>query len=298
MLFQRIITAILLIPAVIWALYTLSVEQMALALAVVVFIGGWEWTKLLRWQSYPAKAMIGTCFAVLYLLLVPLLYQWSSVEVAGEVSDIKALKLNVLQPVLMVAAIWWVVVSLAVMRYPRLSQLWLGNRMLVLCAGVLTLVPFAVAVLAIFSLEDPILSNHRGSGLLLLVLALVWAADSGAYFAGKRFGKHKMMPNVSPAKTIEGLVGGLLLAALVSIGGAWLLNIPASDWLMFLVASLVAVVASVFGDLAESMFKRMAGVKDSGRILPGHGGMLDRIDSLCAAVPLFLFCYVMLVGGA
>ena len=117
---------------------------------------------------------------------------------------------------------------------------------------------------------------------------LVWGADTGAYFAGRAFGKRKLAPNVSPGKTIEGLLGGLALtlviALLVATQTDALKNLGLG-W--FLLVSLVAVVGSVFGDLAESMFKRHRGIKDSSQVLPGHGGVLDRIDSITAAVPLF-----------
>ncbi|MDN6550199.1 MAG: phosphatidate cytidylyltransferase, partial [Enterobacterales bacterium] len=125
------------------------------------------------------------------------------------------------------------------------------------------------------------------------VMFLVWGADSGAYMFGKLFGKNKLAPKVSPGKTWEGFIGGLITSALISWGFglyAPLAVVPAT----LLVCSIVAALVSVLGDLTESMFKREAGIKDSGHLIPGHGGILDRIDSLTAAVPVFA-CLMLLV---
>ena len=120
---------------------------------------------------------------------------------------------------------------------------------------------------------------------LLFVFVLVWAADTGAFFAGRRFGRHKLSPEVSPGKTWEGVAGGLALALAVSAAAAVPLNAPMP---VFLALCALAAAASVVGDLTVSLFKRGAGLKDSGRIFPGHGGILDRIDSLCAAAPVLI----------
>ena len=120
---------------------------------------------------------------------------------------------------------------------------------------------------------------------MLFLLLLVWAADIGAFFAGRSFGRLKLAPQVSPAKTWEGVLGGLGAAALVAAAGAWWFDLPR---VAFLSLCLAVALISVVGDLTESMFKRYAGLKDSGSVFPGHGGVLDRIDSVTAAAPLFL----------
>ncbi len=136
-------------------------------------------------------------------------------------------------------------------------------------------------------------NHYTGAWWLLYVMILVWGADSGAYMFGKLFGKHKLAPKVSPGKTWQGFIGGLLTAAIIS----WLfgryapLNVVPTT---LLACSVLAALASVLGDLTESMFKREAGIKDSGHLIPGHGGILDRIDSLTAAVPVFA-CLMLLV---
>jgi phosphatidate cytidylyltransferase len=121
--------------------------------------------------------------------------------------------------------------------------------------------------------------------LLLYLLVLIAAADVGAYFGGRLFGRHKLAPQVSPGKTWEGFVAGVVAAACVAVAGAIIFDMPFWPWL---VLCLLVAVVSVIGDLTESMFKRHVGLKDSGRLLPGHGGLLDRIDSLTAAAPTFL----------
>jgi len=132
---------------------------------------------------------------------------------------------------------------------------------------------------------------------LMYLFGLVWGADSGAYFAGRKFGKHKLAPNVSPAKTLEGLAGGVLLTGVYALlVGTLALDLSVLGLLGFLLLSVFTVAASVQGDLLESMLKRRAGVKDSGTLLPGHGGVLDRIDSLLAAAPVFALGYWWLGG--
>lgn len=119
----------------------------------------------------------------------------------------------------------------------------------------------------------------------------MWAADSGAYFAGKSFGKRKMSPAVSPNKTIEGLIGGVITAIIIGWGAASAFNIQFESTSSMLGIFIATIIISVLGDLVESMFKRASGIKDSGTIIPGHGGILDRIDSLTAAFPVFAFLY-------
>jgi phosphatidate cytidylyltransferase len=150
-----------------------------------------------------------------------------------------------------------------------------------LVAGWLALIPALAAVMRLFAGA----SSLPGSALFLMLAGLVSAADIGAYFAGRRFGRHKLAPQISPGKTWEGVLGGSVSVMLVAYGIAATFGFSRGG---FVVLSAVVFVASVVGDLTESLYKRGAGLKDSGFILPGHGGVLDRIDSLLAAAPFYV----------
>jgi phosphatidate cytidylyltransferase len=156
--------------------------------------------------------------------------------------------------------------------------------------GYLTLIPAWLALLTIRQ-WDYQFDQNNGAWLSLFVFGIVWAADIGAYFAGKKFGSHKLMPRVSPGKTMEGFIGGMIAVAILAIAVMYKQQIDIADWLVLVTGCVVIGVISAFGDLSESMLKRDAGIKDSGNILPGHGGLLDRIDSLTAAMPVFLVLF-------
>ena len=136
-------------------------------------------------------------------------------------------------------------------------------------------------------------TQNNGALWILFFLTIIWSADIGAYFSGKRFGKNKLAPNVSPGKTVEGVIGGLFAVSVLSIVVA-LNSVLADVWLLVLLLCLVTAIISVGGDLYESQLKRQAGIKDSGNILPGHGGILDRIDSVLAGLPFFMAGLILL----
>ncbi|PSU03845.1 CDP-diglyceride synthetase [Photobacterium gaetbulicola] len=282
MLKQRIITAVILAPLVIAGIFLLPFPAFIAALAAVTLLGFWEWTQFVETKSRIVAMVIPTVALLASLLVMP-----------TDVAALSALASSH-QAMLLVGGLWWVVASALAISYPSSTKFWSSVPPLKHLFGLLTLLPFFWSVLmlrAVNYLENP----YHGAKLVLLVCFLVWAADTGAYFSGKRFGKHKMAPAVSPNKTIEGLVGGAMLAVAVTWGGAALMGIPFASLSSLLLIAVVSVVASVLGDLVESMFKRAAGIKDSGSILPGHGGILDRIDSLTAALPVFALLYLWLV---
>uniref|UniRef100_UPI000C833242 phosphatidate cytidylyltransferase n=1 Tax=Vibrio splendidus TaxID=29497 RepID=UPI000C833242 len=193
--------------------------------------------------------------------------------------------------ILTIGSIWWVIASGMAVTYPKSMSAWKDSSLLRHAFGVLTLLPFfwSVVILRANGIDvDP----YHGAKLVMFVCLLVWAADSGAYFSGKSFGKRKMAPAVSPNKTIEGLIGGIITAVIIAWIFADLFDIQFSSPLHMIVITLVTVVISVLGDLVESMFKRVSGVKDSSNLIPGHGGILDRIDSLTAAFPVFALLYL------
>jgi phosphatidate cytidylyltransferase len=256
-------TGLLLAAALVAILLWLPAGVAVGAVLAVVAAGAWEWAGFASLQS--ARARIG------YLLTVGLAVAaawWLSESPGG------------LRALLWATLAWWLAGFVWVVAAPgRVS------RTAAALAGVLVLVPAAVAIGR--------LAGHEPDGrrLLFLLVLLIAAADIGAYFGGRRFGRHKLAPRVSPGKTWEGLAAGLLAALLVAAAMARLLDFPALPWLA---VCLVVVLLSVVGDLLESMFKRRAGLKDSSALLPGHGGVLDRIDSLTAAGPAFLLGLLLL----
>jgi phosphatidate cytidylyltransferase len=181
--------------------------------------------------------------------------------------------------VLVAALLWWLVATWLVLTYPESSEHW-SSSVCKLVIGLLILLPAWQGLVLIKQWE-------LGNWLILSVMVLVWGADIGAYFSGKAFGKRKLAPKVSPGKSWEGLYGGLvaslLITAVVGIFRSW----SFSQFFFCLIGAAIVVLISVVGDLTESMFKRKSGIKDSSNLLPGHGGVLDRIDSLTAAIPVF-----------
>ncbi|WP_391088147.1 phosphatidate cytidylyltransferase [Vibrio sp. NH-UV-68] len=275
---QRIITALILAPLVILGIFKLSLPLFILAVAAVTLIGFWEWTQFVNASSRTIALIPAVVVGAASLWFVPF----------------DAISLNLLSgshyAILTLGCVWWLVASGLAITYPKSSSLWQHSNLLRHIFGLLTLLPFFWSVLLLRA-EGIDLEPYHGAKLVLYVCLIVWAADSGAYFAGKSLGKHKMAPHVSPNKTIEGLIGGIITAIIVGWATAEWFEIQFSSvWAMVLI-TLVTVVISVLGDLVESMFKRVSGIKDSSNIIPGHGGVLDRIDSLTAAFPVFAFLY-------
>ena len=193
--------------------------------------------------------------------------------------------------ILGVAVIWWIASLFMIIAYPKYSQIWRKSIMIRCLFGILTLIPTWVAVISLRSHMYEF-APFYGASLIFYVLGIVWAADVGAFFVGVKFGKHKLRPEVSPGKTLEGLMGGVMASSAIIAFAALHYQVdPSRIWLHILVGA-ITVGVSALGDLNESMFKRCAGIKDSGKLLPGHGGVMDRIDSLTAAFPVFAFCYV------
>ncbi|MET2899369.1 phosphatidate cytidylyltransferase [Vibrio rotiferianus] len=275
---QRIITALILAPLVILGIFKLPLIGFMIALTAVTLLGFWEWTQFTESNSriaalVPAAAVTGLSF----LFISP---------------DVTSLN----QPaaphyaLLALGFAWWIIASGMAITYPKTTNLWQGSKALRHVFGFLTLIPFLWSVI-ILRASDISVDPYHGAKLVLYVCFLVWAADSGAYFAGKSMGKRKMAPHVSPNKTIEGLIGGIIAALIVGWLFAGWFDIQFTSPLHMVIITLITVVISVLGDLVESMFKRVSGIKDSSNIIPGHGGILDRIDSLTAAFPVFALLY-------
>ena len=172
-----------------------------------------------------------------------------------------------------------------VISYPKSAKYWSNSIVIKLLFALFTLFPFFIGIIELRSINYTF-DTYTGAVWLLYVFVLVWATDTGAYFVGRALGKRKLAAKVSPGKTIEGFLGGIGSAILISIF-VYLTGYFQLSFTAFILSSLLAIFVSVLGDLTESMFKREAGIKDSGNLIPGHGGILDRIDSLTAAVPMF-----------
>jgi phosphatidate cytidylyltransferase len=254
MLRERVITALILAALVLLVIFMLPHVATMAALALLVVAAAWEWSAFPRFTQHSARifyvAFVAACVAATW---------WFGVE--REEMD----------RLIQAALAWWVFALVWVAIAPARV-----NRVTAAGAGLLVLVPAWLALARLHAF---------GPQLLLFLILLVVAADVGAYFAGRRFGQNKLAPRVSPGKTWEGVLGGFVAAALMAAIGVWWFKVDAPR---FLALCIVVVVASIIGDLTESLFKRHAGLKDSGRLLPGHGGLLDRVDSVTAAAPVFL----------
>jgi len=284
---QRLLTALVLIPVALYAVFALPLTGFAVAVLILMTAGAWEWAPLMG----VTKRLGRIAYTLSVSVILAALMWWVPVDQVWQQGEL-AQPLYIL---IVLGCAWWVLALVLVLNYPRSRRVWSRTRSIVGVFGWLTLVPAWAGMLAIRSLnyaEQPLF----GGFAVLFVLLLVWAADVGAYFAGVRYGRNKLMPAVSPGKTMEGLLGGITLAFVVMMVVAHWLKVPAEQFAGYYLAGLVTVVASVFGDLNESMFKRCAGVKDSGSLLPGHGGILDRIDSLTAALPVFALAYLLLLA--
>ena len=289
MLGQRIITVLILLPLVIMAIFLLPLFQFSLLVSIICLAGAWEWTGFMKSMSYLKRILyVVICASIMWFIYthsLPLDY-WHGWVFPGELNEWLHLR-DASLITLILGCIWWLIALVLVLTFPLFSQNLNNNFILMAIIGCLILIPTWVALTGIRSIGIAFDFN-RGSEMLLFVLCIVWAADTGAFFSGKLFGKHKLAPSVSPKKTIEGVIGGLLLAALIAVYGVRYLSIPESQYLNIAMLTLLIVVFSVIGDLTESIFKRLSGVKDSGNVLPGHGGILDRIDALTSSMPLAL----------
>ncbi|MDN3682711.1 phosphatidate cytidylyltransferase [Vibrio tapetis subsp. quintayensis] len=275
---QRIITALILAPLVVLGIFELSMPLFIAAIAVVTMIGFWEWTQFVKHNSRVMALIPAAVIMAVTLVVLPFEPQLLAPLPATHFA------------ILAIGSIWWVVASLLAITYPKSVGMWQNSNLLRNVFGWLTLIPFFTSIILLRA-EGAGVDEYYGGKLVLFVCFLVWSADSGAYFAGKTFGKTKMAPHVSPNKTIEGLVGGIVAALIVGWGAAEWFELQFESWVTMAWIALVTVIISVLGDLVESMFKRVSGIKDSSNIIPGHGGVLDRIDSLTAAFPVFTLLY-------
>ena len=269
MLKQRVITAVIMAGLFLAAVAFMSLPWLALIFGILICLGGWEWSRLCGWEA-PAIRVLYVLVLAVVLGALYLYYQLGADPQREQV-----------QPFLGLACLWWSLALLWVKGYPGSAVYWrtLAMRNLM---GLLVLGSAWMA--AVYLLSFP-----RGGGLIVVMVLIVASADIGAYFTGKTWGRHKLAEAVSPKKTWEGFWGGMACCALLALL-LWS-QLPNQQAHISLIAVLVVTLttglASVVGDLTVSMVKREAGAKDSGSLLPGHGGVLDRLDSLCGAAPVF-----------
>lgn len=272
MLKQRIITALVLLPIVLWGLFGLGAEHFGWFVSVIVGLGAWEWARLSGLTSQLHRWV----YAVFVLGVVYLAHYFAGISV------------------LYVSLIWWAIATFFVLTYPSSVSRW-RSTIVRLLLGVLTLVPLWVGMVFIRTAEIPAFPELDPLWVLLYVMMIVWVADTGAYFAGKAWGKRKLAPAVSPGKSWAGVWGGVAATSILALLASWGLGGGLFFCLQLVLLTLMVTAVSVIGDLTESMFKREEGIKDSSQLLPGHGGVLDRIDSMNAAIPVFA-CLAMLLG--
>ncbi len=273
MMKTRLLAALIMAPVAILSVLFVSTPVLA-ALSAVLFLAAlWEWLKLADVDDTLARTILLACNLALMVALV-----WGSRSAQGG-------SFALLQLVIVIGVVWWLLAMLWLRHYHFASDHDSHARAFKLVAGSLAVVP-AWCALGVIHASEP-----NGHQWLLLALFLVWAADTGAYFAGRKFGgkvfSRKLAPRISPNKTIEGLLGGMSLALAVAFAGALLIGAGVGQLPAIGAVALATVLFSVVGDLFESMLKRHVGVKDSGNLIPGHGGVLDRLDGVLAALPVF-----------
>lgn len=266
MLATRVLTAAVAVPLAVLAILFLPAMGLAAAVGILMLAGAWEWAALTGLQEGARLVFVAGAALVMALAL-------GLRESGGPISS-DALVLGL-------AAIFWVGTIQLVARFPAQWDATLGRRSLALVVGLIVLAAPVVAVAYIDQAD-------QGPLLVLLLCLMIWGADTGAYAAGRTLGRHKLVPRVSPGKTVEGAAGGIATAMIIGALGALVLGLDGWRTLgMALLGGWIAAI-SIVGDLTISMFKRSAGVKDSGRLFPGHGGVLDRLDSMLAAAPWFV----------
>ncbi|MGB2106429.1 MAG: phosphatidate cytidylyltransferase [Porticoccaceae bacterium] len=266
---QRFATASVLAFLFISALLFLSTSVFISFIMLIVLVAGWEWSDLAR-----VKTVVGKVLFVLALFL-------SILVIAAYVGIYTHLEQSLSYQICFATTALWAVIFLWLQGYPSSAILW-SSQPIMLALGIVLLTVTWLALASIISLEN-------GRFLVLLAMAIIILADIGGYIAGNLLGRHKLAPTISPGKTWEGLLGGLALQVLLVMG--LLTYISEINWLNLCLLVFPVALSSVIGDLFESMLKRHRGIKDSSNLLPGHGGFLDRLDGVMAALPLFFVIF-------
>jgi phosphatidate cytidylyltransferase len=264
MLKARIVTAVILVPIVIAFIFLVDTIWFSALFALIVAIGAWEWAGL---SKVGDKLKYSYVIATLAILLT--IYWLDSYSLYIGIA--------------LAGVVYWLSAIVLIISYQKQRNLLPRNSSILMLVGFLLLIPMWSSLTILKSYSD------NGPTLIMLLMLLIWGADTAAYFAGKKWGKRKLAYHVSPGKTWEGTMAGIASSIVIAVCYVIVSNKNSDDSLLFIGLSILTVIASVFGDLMESIVKREAGQKDSGNILPGHGGVMDRIDSLTSASPIFVF---------
>ncbi|GJM04915.1 MAG: phosphatidate cytidylyltransferase [marine bacterium B5-7] len=272
MLKQRIITAIILIPIVIMAIFLFDTLWFSATFALFIAIGAWEWAGLCKLNK-----KYQYFYSLINVLILVVLYAANNGGIYNSV--------------IFSGVIYWLIAIVLVVLYQKQQSLLSKSSPVLLIVGLLLLIPMWVSLTVLKSFPE------NGPALIMFLMLLIWGADTGAYFVGKKWGKRRLASRVSPGKTWEGSIGGVVAGIAIALAYAIVSGLPLSVGIALVGLSILTVLISIIGDLMESMVKREADIKDSGSILPGHGGVMDRIDSLTAAAPVFVFGVVHLGIG-
>ena len=262
MLKLRIISALVLAPLVIWSIFGLENSRFAVAMLIVVSMCAWEWSRFIPLHSILYRSV----YTIAAILIIAITWQFASQPVF-------------VNSLLWLALAWWLF-ALFWITQPGLFPHGTAASVLKSLVGFLLIATCWLALV--------VLHGRHGPWWVLFVLSLIWMADIGAYFSGRQWGKRKLAPSVSPGKTWAGVYGALAACGLYALIASWLFNLSGKDIPGFLLVCMLTVLFSIAGDLLESLLKRHQDMKDSGQLIPGHGGILDRVDSLLAAAPIFV----------
>jgi phosphatidate cytidylyltransferase len=273
MLKQRIITAAVLIPIVIAVIFLLDTAWFSGLFAVFVAIGAWEWAGLCH-----LNMAYRYVYSIFIVLLLAALY-WANNSA-------------IYYAVILAGTVYWLLAILLVVLYQKQRNVLPKSVPISLAIGLLLLIPMWTSLTVLKTVSGD------GAVLIMFLMVLIWGADTAAYFAGKKWGNRRLASRVSPGKTWEGSLAGIVAGIVIALAYVIVSHQVLSHALAFIGVSIATVSISIIGDLMESMVKREANIKDSGSILPGHGGVMDRIDSLTAAGPVFVFGIVNLGVGA
>ncbi|PPI86643.1 CDP-diglyceride synthetase [Candidatus Pantoea edessiphila] len=274
MINNRLFTAIILIIFVIFAVFLLSPLNFEIISILICTIAAWEWSKLSGVVLWYNRILIAILFG---LILLTLMFFF-------KIYNCNLHSLLVIS-LLMISISWWILALFLVLTYPRSSIFWKNSCLTRIAFGVFTLIPLFY-ILSVFRYLHYNENKFTGSWYILFIMCLVWSIDSSAYFFGQTFGKNKLSPVISPNKTWEGFFCSLVVSFLIVFlfSNFKLIDLSKKSLIIF---STIITFASLLGDLTESMLKREIGLKDSSNIIPGHGGLLDRIDSLTTVIPVF-----------